>query len=266
MIKNKISINGISKKASDSSSGTLGRAVYLLKLVAANQVEPLRLTDLVELSSLDRSTVHRLLQRLVLERMLVRDAKGMGYRLGPLLYELGLGSLPDNNLRHIAQSAMRRLADATGDMAFLIARSGYETVCLDRVAGTFAIQTLVGGVGDRHPLGIGAGGPAILSVLGEEDSEAIYRAVEPGLARYGLNVPILRERVASARKCGYALDDGVTVKGVTAVARPILNRFDAPVGAVFIASIQSRMTSDRCAEVDKHLLICVREIAAALRD
>lgn len=235
----------------------------MLKLVAYNRSQPLRMVDLAELAGLDRSTAHRLLQRLVSEGMLVRNEKGSGYRLGPLLYELGLGVFPENNLRQIAHPALLQLAQETGDMAFLIGRSGFETVCLDRVAGNFAIQTLVGGVGDRHPMGVGAGGPAILSVLNDNDRDVVYRAVAPQLARYGLSVDILKDRVARVCERGYALDDGVTVKDVTVLARPIVNSFGTPVGAVFIASIKSRMTSERRSEVDKQLALCVAQISAA---
>ncbi len=120
------------------------------------------------MASLDKSTAHRLLQRLVDERLLVRDDDHHGYRLGPLLYELGLAALPANNLREVAKPALELLAKSTGDMAFLVGRSGYESVCLDRIEGNFAIQTMTQGIGDRHPLGIGAGGLAILAALAEE--------------------------------------------------------------------------------------------------
>ena len=70
-----------------ASAQTVGRAVSLLRLIASNQPRHLRLVDVAAMASLDKSTAHRLLQRLVQERMLARDAS-RGYRLGPLLYEL----------------------------------------------------------------------------------------------------------------------------------------------------------------------------------
>src|SRR5690625_3602768 len=104
---------------------TLGRAIELLRLVASSQARNLRLIDSADMASLDKSTAHRLLQRLVSERMLVRDPGQRGYRLGPLLYELGLAALPETNLRELSEPALQRLAQETGDMAFLILRSGF---------------------------------------------------------------------------------------------------------------------------------------------
>ena len=90
-----------------ASAQTVARAIQLLRLVASSQSRNLRLVDIAEMADLDKSTAHRLLQRLVQERMLVRDPGLRGYRLGPLLYELGLAALPETNLRQVAQPAVR---------------------------------------------------------------------------------------------------------------------------------------------------------------
>lgn len=197
--------------------------------------------------------------------MLVKDIKG-GYRLGPLLHELGLAALPETNLRAVAEPFLHELTSATGDMAYLVGRSGYEVVCLDRIAGSFAIQTLAAGVGDRRPLGVGSAGTAILALLDDVEVEEIYTAVGSQLKQYGLDLSTLKERLMAARKMGYALDDGVTVSEVTAIARPICSRFGAPVGAVFVASIKSRMTPARRKVIDKQLAACVKGISNKLAD
>lgn len=238
--------------------------MQLLRLVASSQARDLRLIDIAEMAALDKSTAHRLLQRLVHERMLAREPGQRGYRLGPLLYELGLATLPETNLREVAQPALQALARGTGDMAFLLMRSGFESVCLSRIAGNFAIQTLTQGVGDRHPLGIGAGGLAILSALPETDCRIVMKAVVPQLRRYRLTEKALRERVAATRERGFAIDEGSAALDVTALGRAVCDRAGAPVGAVFVASIRSRMVESRQRDVDKRLLACVDAIGASL--
>jgi len=247
-----------------SSAQTIGRAVQLLRLVASSQARNLRLIDIAEMASLDKSTAHRLLQRLVQERMLVRDPGHRGYRLGPLLYELGLATLPETSLRELSQPALSLLAQTTGDMAFLVVRSGFESVCMNRIAGNFAIQTMTQGVGDRHPLGVGAGGLAILSALSDGELQIVIKAVAPQLRRYRLGEKSLRERVETTRARGHALDEGSAALDVTALGRAIRDRTGSPVGAVFVASIRSRMTEGRQREVDKRLATCVASIEAAL--
>ncbi|GAB3648360.1 IclR family transcriptional regulator [Ramlibacter alkalitolerans] len=246
------------------SAQTVGRAIQLLRLVASSQARHLRLVDIAEMAALDKSTAHRLLQRLVQERMLVRDAGHRGYRLGPLLYELGLAALPETSLRELSQGALQQLARGTGDMAFLVVRSGFESVCLDRIAGNFAIQTMTQGVGDRHPLGVGAGGLAILAALGEAEVKVVLKAIAPQLRRYRLTDRALRERREAARERGPALDEGSAALDVTAIGRPIRDRAGAPLAAVFVASIRSRMTEVRLRDVDKRLVACVTAIESAL--
>lgn len=247
-----------------STSQTVGRAIQLIRLVASSKSHNLRLIDIAEMASLDKSTAHRLLQRLVHERMLARDPGRRGYRLGPLLHELGLGALPETNVEEAAEPALRQLARTTGDMAFLSGRSGLEIVCLRRIAGAFEIQTLARNVGDRHPLGIGAAGLAILAAMNNNDADAAIGAISPQLGRYSLTEQVLRERVGLTRRRGYALDEGCAALDIVAVGRAIRNRGGVPSAAVFVASISSRMTETRQRFVDKHVAECVASIEAAL--
>lgn len=243
-----------------SSAKTVAKAIELLRFVASSKARNLRLIDIAEMTALDKSTTHRLLQRLERERMLVRDPWQRGYRLGPLLYELGLAALPETNLRELSEPALRRLAETTGDMAFLIVRSGYETVCLNRIAGGFEIQTMTRTLGDRHPLGIGAGGLALLAAMADNEVRLALEAVAPQLPRYCLTESELRERIHAARETGYSLDQGASASGITAIGRAIRASTGNPFAATFVATISSRMEGARQTYIDRQLTACVKEI------
>ncbi len=244
---------------------TVRRAVDLLRLIAAHHSRDLRLTDLAEMSGLDKSTAHRLLQRLSEERMLVRSPGQRSYRLGPLLYELGLSALPEHNLKEIARPELSRLAELTGDMTFLVGRSGFETVCLDRIAGNFHIQTLTSGIGDRRPLGIGAGGQAILAGLSDSDVEQVLAAIGPQLRNYELFTPqSLRKDISRCRTLGYSLDESIAAPDVNAVGMAIRQSNGAPIGAVFIATTSNRLGAARQSVVVHHLASCVATIETEL--
>lgn len=246
------------------TSQTVGRAFQLLRLIASSKSRDLRLIDIAEIAALDKSTAHRLLQRLVQERALVRDSVHGRYRLGPLLFELGLAALPETNLREIAQPKLKILAQNTGDMTFLMGRSGFDTVCLSRITGSFEIQTMTRNVGDRHPLGIGAGSLAILSALDDEEIRIVVATIEPQLARYGLTEQLLWERINATRKRGYSLDQGVVASDIVALGKVIRNRMRTPIAAVFVASIASRFTTRHLREVNHYAGECVKAIEAEL--
>jgi len=249
-----------------SSAQTVGRAATLLKLVASSHSRSLRLVDLAEMAGLEKSTAHRLLQRLEQERMLVRErGRQRGYRLGPLLYELGLSALPEKSVKEVAHPELKRLAELTGDVAFLVARSGYETVCLDRIAGYFHIQTMTSGVGDRHPLGIGAGGQAILAAMSDAEIDRVLEAMRHQLAGYKVfSEQSLKADVARCRELGYALDEGMAAAGVSAIGMPVRLASGAPVAAVFIATISTRMDTAHRGNLARRLANCVKTIEANL--
>jgi DNA-binding IclR family transcriptional regulator len=257
-------ISLIEREMKPSTAQTVGRAIELMKLVASSRSRHLRLIDIAEMAKLDKSTAHRLLQRLVQERMLARDEGQRGYRLGPLLYELGLAALPESNVREIAMPALQQVASTTGDMTFLVVRSGFDTVCLDRIAGNFAIQTMTQGVGDRHPLGVGAGGLAILASLSDDEVDAILHTLGPQLPRYRLSEKSLRKRIQETRKRGHAIDEANAALDVTAIGRAIHDKTGCPMAAVFVASIRSRMSPARLSEVDRRLATCVKTVETSL--
>lgn len=248
-----------------SPAQTVGRAALLLRLIASSQARNLRLVDIAEITSLNKSTAHRLLQRLVQERLLARDP-GHGYRLGPLLYELGLAALPETNLREVSQPALRQLAKATGDMVFLVVRSGFDTCCLDRIAGDFHIQTMTRTEGDRHPIGAGAAGLAILAALNDADIKIAIKAVAPRLHSYRLTEESLLEAVTRTReRGGLAIDEGSAALDVTAIGRVIRDRSRAPFASVLVASISNRMGESRQKQIDKQLIACANAIELAIR-
>jgi DNA-binding IclR family transcriptional regulator len=244
---------------------TVARAVQLLRLVASSKVRNLRLVDIAELASLDKSTAHRILQRLVRERMLVHDSRMGGYRLGPLLYELGLNAVPGASFGEASYRALEELAHATGDMSFLVVRSGSETVCLQRIMGNFPICTMTQGLGDRHPLGVGAGGLAILAALPESERDVLLEALAPRLRRYQLTISQVCERVRLVRERGYAIDEGSAALNVTAIGRAIHDPGLSPAAAVFVASISGRMGEAQLRRVDRQLIACVKAVESTWR-
>ena len=111
----------------------------------------MRLVDLASAAGLARPTMHRLLRALVAQGMAVQDTATRRYRLGALVFELGLAAAHRFNLRDLSMSALTRLAVETGDTSFLFVRSGNDAVCINRVQGGYPIQTPALPMGSRQP-------------------------------------------------------------------------------------------------------------------
>lgn len=229
---------------------TLDRAMAVLRLLAG-RADGLRLTEVQQAVGLSKPTTHRLLAALVSHELAQQDSRSRLYRLGPALDTLRWvrpESPPD--LPRICAAPVQRLAEQTGDTVFLMARDRLETVCIGRESGAYPIRAITIEVGTRRPLGVGAGGVAILGTLPPPEARRIVDSLAPRLAETEITSAEQVLRAADqARRLGYALSDGSVIKGVRGVAVSLRDRGGTPVAAVGIAAISERMRGTRTPEL-----------------
>jgi DNA-binding IclR family transcriptional regulator len=243
----------------------IGRLFSMLKILAEHQESGLRFVDVARLCGLQEPTAHRMLKALLVEQMVERDETSRRYRLGPLAFELGIAAAPQFDLLGMSAPSLRRLADLTGDTAFLFIRRGNDAVCIDRVLGHYSIQTPVVTVGSRQPLGVNAGGLAILLALSSTEINDVIEAVSPRLGVYGdCDAIDIRRLVERGQKLGYASIGEMAVPGVTAMGLAVTTQFGSPAAALTVASMTGRMTAKRQAELFPILRAEVDQLAALL--
>lgn len=250
--------------AGDNGGGaqSVRRTVLLLRLIAASGRDGCRLVDLAEQAGLERPTVHRILKCLIGEGMVAQIPASRHYCLGQLAFELGLAAVPRLDLRQICQDALLRIAERTGDTVFLSVRSGYDSVCLDRKEGAFPIRTLTLDVGMRRPLGIGAGGLALLMPLADGEIAAILTANAGRMPAYAnLDAAAVTAMIGRARTLGYVLNDRQITPGAMSVALPVTNPYGPPFAAISIGAINGRMAPER----QRELFAVLGEEVAQLR-
>jgi len=231
-----------------SQRGVLDRAAQLLKLLATAGKPGMPLTILSQSTGMANSTVHRLLDNMCAQGMVIQHESTRRYALGPLIFELGLAASPMFDPRKIASPILGKLAEEVGDTVYLTVRSGADAVCIDRQEGPSPVRVLTLDVGSRRPLGLGAGGLAILAFLPESERNGLIQRLarcEPHYA--GHSVEPLTAAVAECRRNGYALIRNKVNPGVSAVGVPVLNSFDQSFAAISIAAIDARMPADRIA-------------------
>jgi DNA-binding IclR family transcriptional regulator len=237
---------GRSDKRGHHGTQSVHRVALLLRTIASAENKACRLIDLATLTKLQRPTVHRLLKGLMNEGLVDQEPSTRRYRLGQLVFELGLAAVPQFNLRQLCEPALLRIAEQTGDTVFLSARSGYDAVCLDRKEGSFPIKTLTVDVGNRRPLGVGAGGGALLMALRQEEVDEILAANAKHFSRYAnLTVKDVRMMVKRAHEIGYMFNDRQVTPGAMSIGLPITDPYGPPVGAISIGAITDRMDAQR---------------------
>ncbi len=225
---------------------SIRRAVQLLRAIASRGRDGARLVDLAQTTHFEQPTARRILKSLMAEGVVMQNSGNRRYSLGPLVFELGLAATPEFNLQQLCGPSLLRIAEKTGDTVFLSVRSGHDSVCIDRKEGAFPIRTLTLDIGTRRPLGIGAGGIALLMKLSDNEVNEILAINSHRLGQFaGIDVAALRPMIERARQLGYALNDRQVTPGAISVGLPLPNRFGPPVAAISVGAISSRMGSAR---------------------
>ncbi|AXP02442.1 IclR family transcriptional regulator [Pseudomonas fluorescens] len=205
-----------------------------------------RVTQLAQRIGLSQPTTHRLLRSLMDEGMVEQDARSKRYRLSLEFFALAARAGNTGNLRELVRPAMLRLSASLGDSLFLLARSGFDAICLDRSEGPFPIRTFTGDIGGRVALGVGQGSLAILAFLPEEERDTVIQYNLPRLKDFHLYDEVfLRSEVENVRTLGYAGRNTGVLQGMAGVAVPILDRDGRAVAALSVATVSDRLGPDR---------------------
>jgi DNA-binding IclR family transcriptional regulator len=221
------------------------RAVQVLEAIGDASVSGLRLSDVMRLTGLGRATSHRFLKSLADQGLVELDQESGRYFLGMKLLVLSGAASNRFGLARRAQPVLQRLAERTGDTIYLSLRIGDDAICLDRREGAFPIRTLTLKIGDRRPLGVGAGSLALLAFQPPAELQRIVAQQATAAAAFGFDQATLLSLAEAARAQGYAFNDQRLIPGMCAVGVPVNGRSGTPVAALSVAAIATRMEAPR---------------------
>lgn len=162
-----------------SGVGVLDKALALLDAVEGGART---LAELVATTGQSRATAHRLAGALVAHGLLRRDGEGR-YLPGLRLISLGRAASAELPLSAVAQPALERLREATGESVQLYVRDGATRVCVATLESPHGLRTIVP-LGAALPLDRGSAGKVLLAGP-EAESRGWAESVgerEPGVA------------------------------------------------------------------------------------
>jgi DNA-binding IclR family transcriptional regulator len=244
MTQNATDANAPDEKATGTQ--LLDRAVAILNHLGEVGRAGARVSDIAEVFGLNMSTAHRIITGLERHRYVERDEETKRYRLGLALFALGAQAADTTGMRRVCQPALMRIAADTGDTVFLMARNGFNTVCVDRQDGGYRIDSLTGQVGGQIPLGVGPASQAILAMLPINEANIILSANRALYGRFnGLTVDQIKRELPMIRERRFAVDDGRLVEGISAVAVPVVLANGDVAGAIAINMTSARLRNRR---------------------
>jgi len=199
----------------------IARMNQLLDALARHS-EPVSLKELAKVTALHPSTAHRILNDLVLARMVDRTEPGL-YQLGMRLLELGNLVKARLNVRDAAAGPMRDLHKLTGETINLAVRQADEIVYVERAVSERSGMQVVRAIGGRAALHLTSSGKLFLAA---DDSRAVRSyGMRTGLAGQTRNsiteIPRLERELEEVRRQGFARDNEELELGVRCIAAAI---------------------------------------------
>ncbi len=210
------------------------KCFVILNLLAGSK-RSMGISEISTTLNLNKSTVFNMVYTLSHLGLLEQDHSNR-FQLGLGLYTLARAAGRNSDLIQVVHPYLEDINRETKLSAFLGIRSDSRAVILDKVDSAYDIR-ISSEVGMKLPLLAGAGGKALLSLLTEEEIDAILAAGT--LPKFTPRTCAIKEKykkmVLDVRKQGIAVDDEEYIEGIFAFAVPIrtpTNHLQAAIWAV----------------------------------
>ncbi|MCY8513923.1 IclR family transcriptional regulator [Bacillus atrophaeus] len=222
---------------------TVVKSMALLNLFLT---EPkLTLSELISLSGMPKTSVHRMVSSLEEMGLLSRDRNG-AYTLGLVFLQFGQLVSERLDIRQIAKPVMEELCQEVDEAVHLIMRDGNEAIYVEKIEGTQTVR-LYTAIGRRSPLYAGACARSILSFLPHEEIETYIRQTEfVPIGSGTITDPAeLLQTISSSLENGYTVSYSELENYTAAIGAPIFNHKGQVAAGISIAGFEARFTKER---------------------
>ncbi|MCP8970471.1 IclR family transcriptional regulator [Ectobacillus ponti] len=219
------------------------KAIEILDLFMEHR--KLTLSQIVKLTGLPKTTVHRSVNTLV-ETGLLHVCADEGYELGLKLLSYGTLVKERLDVRGVAYSFMQQLQEDVGESVNLIVREGDLAIYIEKIDSTQPVRVFTK-VGRTAPLYAGACPRILLAFAGEEErthllNTADWRVYASGTMKSKEEVlPVLQQ----SRISGYAVSHSELTEESSAVAAPIFDHSGLVVAGLSLAGPTHRFGEER---------------------
>jgi DNA-binding IclR family transcriptional regulator len=243
LITTAVELPGTREKSAEGSPNIqVIERIFSLLNVLAEHADPVSLKSLSLSTGLHPSTAHRILNDLVIGRIVERPDAGT-YRLGMRLLELGNLVKARLDVRENAIGPMRELHRITNQPVNLSVRQGDEIIYIERAYSERSGMQVIRAVGGRAPLHLTSTGKLFLST--EEPQRVRAYATRTGLAGHTRNsitdLAKLERELSKIRAYGVSRDDEELELGVRCMAAPIRDESGKLLAGLSISAPADRM-------------------------
>lgn len=221
--------------------------------------------EIAESLELNKTTVHRILQVLVMRGYVEQDERTKDYKIGIKALEISSGYVEGSQIKNQAHSHLEKLCKETGCIVHLAILSDREVVYIDKLNGdnNWQLYSEIGKHAYIHSTGLGK---AFLMTM--QNDEVLYYVKKNGYVQRTSRTLITEESLLkdleACRKRGYAIDDEENEYGIRCVAVPIFQYNHEVVAAISAINKVDVMTEEKMIEVAVLSQKCANEISCCL--
>lgn len=245
-----------------NSVQSLDRAILLLEELAMHQ-DGCGVTYLSNLTGLHKSTVHRILNSLMVKGYIEKETETDKYFLGIKLLYLGSAILDRLDIRKVSKPLLEELCSSTGEVVHLSILDNGEAVYIDKVESPNKSIRMYSQIGKRVPLHCTGVGKILLAWLPDKDVEYILR--KKGMKAFTSNtitdLETMKKHLKLIRKIGYAFDEIEHEEEIRCVAAPIYDIKGKVIASVSVSGPVLHVTKDRMPELTKEVVKTAKNIS-----
>jgi DNA-binding IclR family transcriptional regulator len=219
-------------------------------------------TEISRRTGLAKDHVFRVLTTLAHLEYIQKDARTKRYRLGPRFLVLGEAYRRKLDLRSEAAPILKRLAQGSGDTAYLFILAGEQALCIDVSVGDHIVQA-TSTIGELIPLHIGAGPKVLLAHMNSAARSAFLAETDlkPNTPETIVDPQLLEEELEKIREEGYCLAADDYEIGAFAVGAPVWDHASRVVAAISTATPMARDSPAKRVQLTRSVLEAAEELS-----
>ena len=244
---------------------TIDKAAGLLSHFSETHTE-IGLTELARLSGNDKASVRRCLLAFMKHGLIEQNQATKGYRLGREVLRLARVREISFPLIEVTKPLLKYLRDSTGETAHLSVLAGNKLATI-AVEDSLYANRINFVLGEESPLHATATGLTILAFSSEEQA-ALLRPKAEELYVFTNKTPSndaeLQSVIATIRKKGFSLNDGLLEAGLSSMATPIIDSNNEVIAAFGVAAPSTRFNREAQKKCSEYLLRAASDASSAI--
>jgi DNA-binding IclR family transcriptional regulator len=212
--------------------------------------DELGVTELGQITGLDKSTVYRLLNALLQGGLIAQNPDTSKYHLGFGLIRLAGLALRSLHLPSLARPHLQELSSLSKETVNLsVMTDEGKLINIDGITSPRRVRN-VGWIGREMPLHAVSGGKVVMAFLpAKRLDQVLAQGLQPLTERTVVNPTQLRKELERIREAGYGIAEEELEIGLSAVAAPIRNHEGQVAAVISVSGPSFRLPRERLVEL-----------------